>query len=214
MSWWFTRQVTNSLSEQLIYKLFTAYLKLYILVKSLLNSYKLIKKLLAYLKVTNLFKSYKLIWKLQAYLQSTSLPIYKFCNLIEFQQGGSPSPFDRNLATDLAGTAFRWLAEKAGDNLTEDGLVVTGDKDSAVLLGLRKRVKQFLPVQVRLLPLIRNDRSTNWSRAVTQRRAVASDARGSNPAIEKLYNYYLYTVNCTDKNKMMKKRSGIAHLKN
>jgi 6-phosphofructokinase 1 len=65
-----------------------------------------------------------------------------------FQQGGSPSPFDRNLATDLAGTAFRWLAEKAEDNLTEDGSVVTGDKDSAVLLGLRKRVKQFTPVQV------------------------------------------------------------------
>jgi len=42
---------------------------------------------------------------------------------IEFQQGGSPSPFDRNLATDLAGTAFHWLAEKAEANLTDEGKV-------------------------------------------------------------------------------------------
>jgi 6-phosphofructokinase len=42
---------------------------------------------------------------------------------IQFQQGGSPSPFDRNLATDLAGTAFHWLAEKAEANLTDEGKV-------------------------------------------------------------------------------------------
>jgi len=58
------------------------------------------------------------------------------------QQGGSPTPFDRNLGTKMAAKAFNWIVEKAETNLS-DGKVTTGDKDSAVLLGLRTRSYQF-----------------------------------------------------------------------
>lgn len=58
------------------------------------------------------------------------------------QQGGSPTPYDRNLGTKMAAKAFNWIVEKAEANLT-DGRVVTSDKDSAVLLGLRTRQYQF-----------------------------------------------------------------------
>ncbi len=58
------------------------------------------------------------------------------------QQGGSPSPFDRNLGTKMAAKAFGWILETAEAGLV-DGKVVTSSKESAVLLGLRTRVYQF-----------------------------------------------------------------------
>lgn len=63
------------------------------------------------------------------------------------QQGGSPSPYDRNLGTKMAAKAFNWIVEKAEANLSSEGKVVTSDRDSAVLLGLRTRQYQFQPVQ-------------------------------------------------------------------
>jgi len=58
------------------------------------------------------------------------------------QQGGSPSPFDRNLGTKMAAKAFGWILETAEGALI-NGKVVTTSKDTAVLLGLRTRVYQF-----------------------------------------------------------------------
>ena len=48
----------------------------------------------------------------------------------------------------MAASALTWITEKAEANLI-DGKVVTGDKDSAVLLGISRRAKLFLPVQVK-----------------------------------------------------------------
>ena len=48
----------------------------------------------------------------------------------------------------MAASAITWITEKAEANLI-DGKVVTGDKDSAVLLGICRRAKLFLPVQVK-----------------------------------------------------------------
>ncbi len=48
----------------------------------------------------------------------------------------------------MAASSTTWITEKAEANLI-DGKVVTGDKDSAVLLGLSRRAKLFLPVQVK-----------------------------------------------------------------
>lgn len=62
------------------------------------------------------------------------------------QQGGSPSPFDRNMGTELAAKATHWIVQKAEANLY-NGKVITQDKDSATLLGIQKRSQHFLPVQ-------------------------------------------------------------------
>jgi 6-phosphofructokinase 1 len=59
------------------------------------------------------------------------------------QQGGSPSPFDRNFGTEMAAKATVWLVEKAEANLI-DGQVVTNDPETAVLLGLCKKTLQVL----------------------------------------------------------------------
>ena len=48
-------------------------------------------------------------------------------------------------------------------------------------------------------------------------RAVVSCIRtvcGSNPVISKIYIEHLFTVNCIEKTKIMRKRPGMAHLKN
>ena len=63
------------------------------------------------------------------------------------QQGGTPSPFDRNLGTKMASKATNWMVEMAEGNLNPEGKVVTNGPDSAVLLGLRRAANPFTPVQ-------------------------------------------------------------------
>ncbi|XP_014681123.1 PREDICTED: ATP-dependent 6-phosphofructokinase-like [Priapulus caudatus] len=63
------------------------------------------------------------------------------------QQGGSPSPFDRNMGTKLASRALDWMNAKVKANTTADGIVYTNQRDSAVLLGMRKRHINFTPIQ-------------------------------------------------------------------
>ncbi len=59
------------------------------------------------------------------------------------QQGGNPSPFDRNLGTKMASKIYNWILEKlnTGKEFTPD------DRDTACLLGLRYRVYQFQSVE-------------------------------------------------------------------
>jgi 6-phosphofructokinase 1 len=57
------------------------------------------------------------------------------------QQGGSPSPFDRNLGTKMGAKAANWLV---------DTLMAGGDyskPDSATLVGLRGRNYFFSEIQ-------------------------------------------------------------------
>ncbi|XP_056655982.1 ATP-dependent 6-phosphofructokinase, platelet type isoform X4 [Monodelphis domestica] len=61
------------------------------------------------------------------------------------QQGGAPSPFDRNFATKISAKAMQWLTKKLQDNF-QDGKVFVNDDDSVCLLGMRTRTLLFQPV--------------------------------------------------------------------
>ena len=47
------------------------------------------------------------------------------------QQGGSPSPFDRNFGTKMGVKVYKWILEK----LSEERKITPADKDTACLLG-------------------------------------------------------------------------------
>eukprot|EP00093_Oithona_nana_P011499 11499.XXX_630020_632552_1 [CDS] Oithona nana genome sequencing. len=59
------------------------------------------------------------------------------------QQGGTPSPFDRNLGTKMGVKVYNWLVDK----LSEEKPITPDSKDTACLLGLRSRVYQFQSVE-------------------------------------------------------------------
>ena len=47
------------------------------------------------------------------------------------QQGGSPSPFDRNFGTKMGVKVYKWILEK----LSDERKITPADKDTACLLG-------------------------------------------------------------------------------
>ncbi|CAH1101013.1 unnamed protein product [Psylliodes chrysocephalus] len=55
------------------------------------------------------------------------------------QQGGSPSPFDRNLGTKMATKAVDWIVCQVKGNMTADGRVNCMDPNTACVLGIQKR---------------------------------------------------------------------------
>merc|ERR1719436_1433281 len=63
------------------------------------------------------------------------------------QQGGWPSPFDRNVATKMAAKTVNWLIEQLNTCAARDGTVHAEDPDTATLLGMRTRAYRFQPVQ-------------------------------------------------------------------
>uniref|UniRef100_A0A0B6Z7M5 ATP-dependent 6-phosphofructokinase n=2 Tax=Arion vulgaris TaxID=1028688 RepID=A0A0B6Z7M5_9EUPU len=63
------------------------------------------------------------------------------------QQGGYPSPFDRNYGTKLAAKGVEWMSEMIATFSTPNGPVRTGNADNVVLLGMLKRHLTFTPVQ-------------------------------------------------------------------
>ncbi|KAG1680856.1 ATP-dependent 6-phosphofructokinase [Nymphon striatum] len=63
------------------------------------------------------------------------------------QQGGQPSPFDRNMGTKLGAKATEWLLSKMEENQKGDE-VYCDNIETATLLGLLKRRYQFSPVQL------------------------------------------------------------------
>lgn len=62
------------------------------------------------------------------------------------QQGGSPSPFDRNLGTKMASKAVEWLIETMKSNTQPDGTIKCFSPDTAVLLGIVKRHYKFTSI--------------------------------------------------------------------
>uniref|UniRef100_A0A8C1NUP7 ATP-dependent 6-phosphofructokinase n=1 Tax=Cyprinus carpio TaxID=7962 RepID=A0A8C1NUP7_CYPCA len=54
------------------------------------------------------------------------------------QQGGAPSPFDRNFGTKIAAKAMQWITKKLNESYRKE--------DSACLLGMRRRAMVFQPV--------------------------------------------------------------------
>uniref|UniRef100_A0A674NGC8 ATP-dependent 6-phosphofructokinase n=1 Tax=Takifugu rubripes TaxID=31033 RepID=A0A674NGC8_TAKRU len=56
------------------------------------------------------------------------------------QQGGAPSPFDRNFGTKISAKAMQWVTRKLGETFRQ------GFEDSCCLLGMRRRALVFQPV--------------------------------------------------------------------
>ncbi len=54
------------------------------------------------------------------------------------QQGGYPSPFDRNMATKMAAKAVHWISDVLKLHAPTGAVNVTG-KETACLLGMRTR---------------------------------------------------------------------------
>uniref|UniRef100_A0A672JH22 6-phosphofructokinase n=1 Tax=Salarias fasciatus TaxID=181472 RepID=A0A672JH22_SALFA len=61
------------------------------------------------------------------------------------QQGGAPSPFDRNFGTKMGVRAIQWLSEKLTENYRQ-GRVFANSADTACVLGLKRKVVSFTPV--------------------------------------------------------------------
>ncbi|KAJ8011881.1 hypothetical protein DPEC_G00062890 [Dallia pectoralis] len=61
------------------------------------------------------------------------------------QQGGAPSPFDRNFGTKISAKAIQWISKKLKESYKE-GKVYANTEDTACLLGMRRRALVFQPV--------------------------------------------------------------------
>ncbi|CAL9697668.1 unnamed protein product [Knipowitschia caucasica] len=61
------------------------------------------------------------------------------------QQGGAPSPFDRNFGTKISAKAMQWVTNKLLETFRH-GRVFANTQDSCCLLGMRRRALVFQPV--------------------------------------------------------------------
>uniref|UniRef100_A0AAR2JLE4 6-phosphofructokinase n=1 Tax=Pygocentrus nattereri TaxID=42514 RepID=A0AAR2JLE4_PYGNA len=61
------------------------------------------------------------------------------------QQGGTPTPFDRNFATKMGAKSVLWLTEKLKE-CYRHGRIFANSQDSACVLGMRKRGLMFQPL--------------------------------------------------------------------
>ncbi|XP_035474999.1 ATP-dependent 6-phosphofructokinase, platelet type isoform X8 [Scophthalmus maximus] len=63
------------------------------------------------------------------------------------QQGGAPSPFDRNFGTKISAKAMQWITKKLVESFRKDeGRVFANTEDTCCLLGMRRRALVFQPV--------------------------------------------------------------------
>lgn len=62
------------------------------------------------------------------------------------QQGGSPTPFDRNLGTKMAAKAVEWIVSTLKDNQQQDNKLNCVAPETACLLGIVKRQYKFTPL--------------------------------------------------------------------
>uniref|UniRef100_A0ACB8ENU9 Uncharacterized protein n=1 Tax=Sphaerodactylus townsendi TaxID=933632 RepID=A0ACB8ENU9_9SAUR len=61
------------------------------------------------------------------------------------QQGGSPTPFDRNFGTKMGAKAVAWMSGKIKE-CSRHGRIFANTADSACLLGMRRRALLFQPL--------------------------------------------------------------------
>ncbi|XP_030054774.1 ATP-dependent 6-phosphofructokinase, platelet type isoform X4 [Microcaecilia unicolor] len=61
------------------------------------------------------------------------------------QQGGAPSPFDRNFGTKISAKAIQWISRKLKENYRQ-GRVFANAEDTVCLLGMHRRNLHFQPV--------------------------------------------------------------------
>lgn len=67
------------------------------------------------------------------------------------QQGGTPSPFDRNLGTKMAAKAADWVCQQLESQYVATGGVFKytyNDQSSAVLLGLKGKAYDHTPLEI------------------------------------------------------------------
>uniref|UniRef100_A0A8C8BI15 ATP-dependent 6-phosphofructokinase n=1 Tax=Otus sunia TaxID=257818 RepID=A0A8C8BI15_9STRI len=63
------------------------------------------------------------------------------------QQGGAPSPFDRNFGTKISAKAMQWISKKLKETYRKGaGKIFANTDDSVCLLGMRRRNLVFQPV--------------------------------------------------------------------
>ncbi|KAH8269454.1 hypothetical protein KR018_003383, partial [Drosophila ironensis] len=62
------------------------------------------------------------------------------------QQGGSPTPFDRNMGTKMAAKCVDWLATQIKANIDANGVVNCKSPETATLLGIVSRQYRFSPL--------------------------------------------------------------------
>ncbi|XP_063910824.1 ATP-dependent 6-phosphofructokinase isoform X1 [Zophobas morio] len=62
------------------------------------------------------------------------------------QQGGSPTPYDRNLGTKMASKAVEWIGNQLKEHSRPDGSTDCTDPNSIVLLGIVKRQYKFTSI--------------------------------------------------------------------
>lgn len=62
------------------------------------------------------------------------------------QQGGSPTPYDRNLGTKMAAKAVDWMVCQLKSNVDENGKVNCTEPETAALLGIVKRQYKATPL--------------------------------------------------------------------
>ncbi|KPU76148.1 uncharacterized protein Dana_GF12020, isoform J [Drosophila ananassae] len=62
------------------------------------------------------------------------------------QQGGSPTPFDRNMGTKMAAKSVDWLATQIKANIDANGVVNCKSPETATLLGIVSRQYRFSPL--------------------------------------------------------------------
>ncbi|CAH0546399.1 unnamed protein product [Brassicogethes aeneus] len=75
------------------------------------------------------------------------------------QQGGAPTPFDRNLGTKMAAKAVDWMVCQVKNNVDGNGKVLCNTPQTACLLGIQKR-------QYTLTPLTVLKEQTNFERRI------------------------------------------------
>eukprot|EP00090_Calanus_glacialis_P008098 TRINITY_DN16437_c0_g1_i2.p1 TRINITY_DN16437_c0_g1~~TRINITY_DN16437_c0_g1_i2.p1 ORF type:complete len:204 (+),score=49.14 TRINITY_DN16437_c0_g1_i2:2-613(+) len=63
------------------------------------------------------------------------------------QQGGTPSPYDRSMATKMAAKTVTWLVEQLKHFASMDGTVHAETPGSATLLGMRYAKYVFQPIE-------------------------------------------------------------------
>ncbi|XP_046673393.1 ATP-dependent 6-phosphofructokinase isoform X3 [Homalodisca vitripennis] len=75
------------------------------------------------------------------------------------QQGGSPTPFDRNMGTKQAAKTVEWMIEQLKKYTKEDGTVFADSPDTAVMMGVVRR-------QYRFTPLLELKKETNFEQRI------------------------------------------------
>lgn len=95
------------------------------------------------------------------------------------QQGGYPSPFDRNMGTKMAAKAHNWIMETIRSNLKSDGSVLASSRHSACLLGMRTRhyevtwFKSAICTQVRNIHLFPRSHFSSSLSKICRRRPIS-----------------------------------------